>query len=136
MSPGVAPGYPGRLPLPGLVPYWHAVRGAIDVRRVGRVRPATVPRHARPVAARRWPDRLGHRGLLRGRVAAVAPQPLARHDPLAGPVPITEHCFIGDQIRVPGARCDILGCQAEFADPAALGEADNRARALAAGWYA
>lgn len=55
-------------------------------------------------------------------------------DPLVHPVAITEHCFIGDQIRVPAAWCDMAGCGSRFADPAALGEADNRARALAAGW--
>src|SRR5262249_55652219 len=49
---------------------------------------------------------------------------------------ITEHCVIGDQIRMPAAWCDIAGCGTQFSDPAALGEADNRARALAAGWYA
>jgi hypothetical protein len=49
---------------------------------------------------------------------------------------VTEHCVIGDQIRLPAACCDIVGCGAEFADLAALGEADNRARALAAGWRA
>ena len=30
----------------------------------------------------------------------------------------------------------MAGCRAAFADPAALGEADNRARAVAAGWSA
>jgi hypothetical protein len=66
-----------------------------------------------------------------GRQAARAP---ARRDPLVHPVAITEHCVIGDQIRVPAAWCDMTGCRARFAHPAALGEADNRARALAAGW--
>jgi hypothetical protein len=55
-------------------------------------------------------------------------------DPLIHPVAITGHCVIGDQIRLPAAGCAITGCQAAFADPAALGEADNRARAIAAGW--
>jgi len=58
----------------------------------------------------------------------------AHRDPLVQPVAITEHCIIGDQIRVPAAWCDMAGCGSRFADPAALGEADNRARALAAGW--
>jgi hypothetical protein len=40
----------------------------------------------------------------------------------------------GDRIRVPAAWCAMAGCEAAFADPAALGEADNRARAVAAGW--
>src|SRR5207302_1089212 len=41
---------------------------------------------------------------------------------------------IGDQLRVPTAGCAMAGCEVAFADPAALGEADNRARAVAAGW--
>ena len=61
-------------------------------------------------------------------------QPAVRFDPLIDPVAITGHCVLGDQIRVPAAWCAMAGCQAAFADPAALGEADNRARAVAAGW--
>ena len=62
--------------------------------------------------------------------------PAVRFDPLIDPVAITGHCVIGDQIRVPAARCAMAGCRAAFADPAALWEADNRARAVAAGWSA
>ena len=62
------------------------------------------------------------------------PRPPARFDPLIHPVTITGHCIIGDQIRVPAVRCDMAGCEAAFADPAALGEADNRALAVVAGW--
>ena len=58
----------------------------------------------------------------------------ARFDPLIHPVEITGHCVIGDEIRIPVAWCDVAGCEAAFADPAALGEADNRARAVFAGW--
>lgn len=57
-----------------------------------------------------------------------------RYDPLIHPVAITGHCAIGDQIRIPAAWCAMAGCEAAFRDPAALGEADNRARAIAAGW--
>jgi hypothetical protein len=63
-----------------------------------------------------------------------APRLPERRDPLVHPVAITEHCVIGDQIRVPVAWCEMAACGSRFADPAALGEADNRARALAAGW--
>jgi hypothetical protein len=81
-----------------------------------------------------------------GRIADSAPvraladrdrearQPVVLFDPLIHPVAITGHCVIGDQIRVPAAWCAMAGCEAAFADPAALGEADNRARAVAAGW--
>src|SRR5215471_17426645 len=86
------------------------------------------------MAADRWTGRLVHRGLPRSPTDAGGPRPLARRDPLAGPVAITEHCVIGDQIRVPAASCDMADCEAGFADLGALGEADNRARALGAGW--
>ena len=66
-----------------------------------------------------------------GRPAVRVP---ARRDPLVHPVAITEHCVIGDQIRVPAAWCDMTDCRARFAHPAALGEANNRTRALASGW--
>jgi hypothetical protein len=93
-----------------------------------------VPRHARPRAVGRWAGRIGDRGSVPPRPAGhVAPGRPAVRDPLAEPVAITEHCVIGDQIRVPAAWCD-RGCGRQFADPAALGEADNRARAVAAGW--
>ena len=114
--------------------------------------PRTLPRHARPLAAGRWAGRpavarwagqIAERGLARppaaarelpGHPPADAEAAGPRRDPLLDPLAITEHCVIGDQIRLPAAGCDIVGCGAEFADLAALGEADNRARALAAGW--
>jgi hypothetical protein len=97
--------------------------------------PKALPRHARPVAAGRWAGRIAERGLARPSADAEAARPITRrHDPLLDPLAVTEHCFICDQIRLPAARCDIVGCGAEFADLAALGEADNRARALVAGW--
>lgn len=65
---------------------------------------------------------------------AESPQLAARYDPLTHPVAITAQCAIGDQIRVPAALCAMAGCEAAFRDPAALGEADNRARAISAGW--
>ena len=101
----------------------------------------TLPRHARSLAVGRWAGRIAERGLARPlaaasgtSAAAEAPRPDVRRDPLLDPLAVTEHCVIGDQIRLPAARCDIVGCGAEFADLAALGEAHNRARALAAGW--
>jgi len=100
------------------------------------VGPRTLPRHARPLAVGRWAGRIAGRGLARPPPGAETARPDARRDPLLDPLPVTEHCVIGDQIRVPAACCDIVGCGAVFADPAALGEADNRARALVAGWCA
>jgi hypothetical protein len=103
-----------------------------------------------PVTSERFPRHAKRSGVARraGRRAEPAPArvpadddreaslPAVRFDPLIHPVAITGHCVIGDQIRVPAARCAMAGCRAAFADPAALGEADNRARAVAAGWSA
>ena len=41
---------------------------------------------------------------------------------------------IGDQLRVPVMWCEMGSCISWHADPAALGEADTRARAIGAGW--
>ena len=46
----------------------------------------------------------------------------------------TERAAIGDQLRIPIAWCELGSCIAHHADPAALGEADIRARAISAGW--
>ena len=102
--------------------------------RGGWVSPRARPRHARRQGARGWAGRVAKQrspGRPADRQALRLP---ARRDPLVHPVAITEHCVIGDQIRVPAAWCDMAGCGSRFADLAALGEADNRARALAAGW--
>jgi hypothetical protein len=63
-----------------------------------------------------------------------APQRAARFDSLTHPVAITGQCVIGDQIRIPVAGCAMAGCESAFADPAALGEADNQVRAVTSGW--
>ncbi len=52
---------------------------------------------------------------------------------LAG-VEITERAAIGDQLRTPIAWCEMGSCISHHADPAGLGEADIRARAIRAGW--
>jgi hypothetical protein len=92
------------------------------------------PKHARRLGAGRWAGRMAGLGSVGPRAGREARPPRADFDPLVHPVAITEHCVIGDQIRVPAAWCDMAGCGVRFADPAALGEADNRARAAAAGW--
>ena len=94
----------------------------------------TVARHAVPPGAGRWAGRMMTLRLVRPAADAQPPRLSRRNDPLVHPVAVTEHCVIGDQIRVPAAWCDMAGCATRFADPAALGEADNRARALVAGW--
>jgi len=49
-------------------------------------------------------------------------------------VPITARAVIGDELRMPIMWCEMGFCISWHADPAALGEADIRARAIAAGW--
>jgi hypothetical protein len=55
---------------------------------------------------------------------------------MAADIGITERAAIGDELRIPLAWCEMGSCISHYADPAALGEADIRARAIAAGWRA
>src|SRR5262249_55138022 len=127
----VRSGYSQPVPAPGA--HFPDVPCAVTMRG-GWVGPQARPRHARRPATGGWAGRMAtprSPGLPADRQALQLP---ARRDPLVHPVAITEHCVIGDQIRVPAAWCDMADCRSRFADPAALGETDNRARALAAGW--
>ena len=45
-----------------------------------------------------------------------------------------QRAAIGDQLRLPAAWCEMGSCIGRHADPAALGEADIRSRAISAGW--
>lgn len=45
-----------------------------------------------------------------------------------------ERAVIGDQLRIPIVWCELAQCISHHTNPAALGEADIRARALSAGW--
>jgi hypothetical protein len=62
-----------------------------------------------------------------------APAPLPPAGP-AAPAPATERAVIGDQLRMPISWCEMGSCISWHADPAALGEGDQRARAIEAGW--
>ena len=46
----------------------------------------------------------------------------------------TVRALIGDQLRMPIMWCEMGSCISWNSDPAALGEADARARAITAGW--
>ena len=46
----------------------------------------------------------------------------------------TVRAVIGDELHVPIAWCEMGSCISHYTDPAALGEADIRTRALRAGW--
>ena len=64
---------------------------------------------------------------------AVPARPAAPTAP-AGPAGAAVRAVIGDQLRMPVMWCEMGSCVSWHADPAALGEADTRARAIAAGW--
>jgi hypothetical protein len=67
--------------------------------------------------------------------AAVPPPGLpGRRTRLRTSVEITERSAIGDELRIPIAWCEMGSCISHHEDPAALGEADIRARAVAEGW--
>jgi len=51
-----------------------------------------------------------------------------------GRAQITARAVIGDELRKPIMWCEMGSCISWHSDPAALGEADIRARAIAAGW--
>ena len=51
-----------------------------------------------------------------------------------GRAQITARAVIGDELRMPIMWCEMGSCISWHSDPAALGEADIRARAIAAGW--
>jgi hypothetical protein len=63
--------------------------------------------------------------------AAAAPVPAPRAWTGREPAPSAP---IGDELRIPIAWCEMGPCISHFTDPAALGEADVRSRAIAAGW--
>ncbi len=64
---------------------------------------------------------------------AVPTRPAAPTTP-AGPAGAAVRAVIGDQLRMPIMWCEMGSCVSWHADPAALGEADTRARAIDAGW--
>jgi hypothetical protein len=71
------------------------------------------------------------RTLAEGRAHAHA----AARAQAAPPEPsVMARAVIGDQLRIPVMWCELGSCVAWFADHAALGEADTRARAIGAGW--
>ncbi|HUK67724.1 MAG TPA: hypothetical protein VLW50_03045 [Streptosporangiaceae bacterium] len=59
---------------------------------------------------------------------------LAASADIGAGVESTERAPIGDQLRMPIAWCEMGSCISHHADPAALGEADIRTRAISSGW--
>jgi hypothetical protein len=64
----------------------------------------------------------------------AAPAEQAAPAESAAPAAATVRAVIGDQLRMPIMWCEMGSCISWHADPAALGEADARARAIDAGW--
>jgi len=85
---------------------------------------------------------LGPSGTIPARAAAApgapATAPAARASVTGGEPgddpEIREPAPIGDELRIPTAWCEMDSCISHFAHPAALGEVDNRSRAITAGW--
>jgi len=66
--------------------------------------------------------------------AGVPAAGLGRRARLRPSIEITERAAIGDELRIPIAWCEMGSCISHHEDPVALGEADIRDRAVAAGW--
>jgi hypothetical protein len=70
-----------------------------------------------------------------GPAAAVTPETTSPgRTAMKAEIEITERAAIGDELRIPLAWCEMGSCITHYADPAALGEADIRTRAIASGW--
>jgi hypothetical protein len=92
-----------------------------DPRAASNPRPVQDPRAAsnpRPVHDPRAARRARPAGDADGRTPAAPPM----------------RALIGDELRMPIMWCEMGYCISWHADPSALGEADNRARAIQAGW--
>jgi hypothetical protein len=90
-----------------------------DTSPTGRIR---IPAEASPAGPTPAPAEARSRSRVRGPAKASAP------------TEITERAVIGDQLRMPIMWCEMGSCISWHADPAALGEADIRARAIEVGW--
>jgi hypothetical protein len=101
-----------------------AARGARPEALAGPVAPAAPAAPARTAAPV---------GLARTAAPAVPARPAALAAP-AGPAGAAVRAVIGDQLRLPVMWCEMGSCGSWHADPAALGEADARARAINSGW--
>jgi len=92
--------------------------------------------HARPArGSDPWPEVLAEAGARAQAEADARAQAEAAARAEAAPrAEMTGRAVIGDQLRMPVMWCEMGSCISWHADPAALGEADTRARAIGAGW--
>jgi hypothetical protein len=84
------------------------------------------PDHPRPEALAQADVRAHARADAGARVSAHAGADASAEE--------TGRAVIGDQLRMPIMWCEMGSCISWYTDPAALGEADTRARAIGAGW--
>jgi len=104
-----------------------------ELRDDGRADPAG-DGHARPTrGSDPWPEILAEAD-ARAQAEAGARAQAAARVKAAARAEMTGRAVIGDQLRMPIMWCEMGSCISWHADPAALGEADTRARAIGAGW--
>ena len=138
---GADPGGPGYAVPAG---YGHAVPAG-----PGHGKPASYVRAVSAGPGYAVPAGSDHAGPAAGSARPQAPPrplrpsrpllPLSRPGTPSHPRPLARtgaavRAVIGDQLRMPVMWCEMGSCICWHADPAALGEADARARAIAAGW--
>ena len=135
----------------------HDPRPVRDPQAARNPRPVHDPRPVRDPQAARNPRPVSGPRTVTDPQAASNPQPVrdprtvhdprpvrdpraARHERPGGrvngraPAAPPMRAVIGDELRMPIMWCEMGSCISWHADPSALGEADNRARAIQAGW--
>ncbi len=100
----------------------------------GQQAPKVIPGQALHPGAGPWPiparpDEL--QGPASGQFRGIPADPFV---PRGSSGQVTQRAVIGDELRRPVLWCQMGSCVTRFADPGARGEADNRARAIDAGW--
>jgi hypothetical protein len=94
--------------------------------------PAPVAGPPAPPVAAAGPPEAAAGPLLAAPVPAADPG--GRDSDLSEGPPPAERAPIGEELRIPRAWCEMDSCISHYAHPAALGEVDNRSRAITAGW--
>jgi hypothetical protein len=93
------------------------------------------PSGARPSGGRASHEAPGDGGATRNLAAPARPVERPPASTGRASCPATAgRALIGDDLRIPIVWCEIARCVSHHTHPAALGEADIRARALSAGW--
>ena len=128
------PASPGRAEPPGHVRAVPAEPGYAVPASHGRAGPAAGGARPRAPAGLVTPSASAATAAPARTAAPAVPARPAARTTAAGPAGAAVRAVIGDQLRMPVMWCEMGSCRSRHADPAALGEADARARAIAAGW--